>query len=153
MGEIVIAVNSINDEFAHAFIEVRTSVGIRQIHGEPSGNAFPGGLYSLIGDSTGINVETRLPPSEGGAYNSITLGQSIPDSVLNDVYRDVLAAAQGHFRNAQYEVPRLADPVAISTGHLARSISVGGISISIVPDFFRFNLWELIRTMAIGVVA
>lgn len=44
MGEIVIAVNSINDEFAHAFIEVRTSVSVLQIHGEPLGNAFPGGL-------------------------------------------------------------------------------------------------------------
>lgn len=92
-------------------------------------------------DSTSINVEPRLPPDDVGPYNSITLGGNILDRVLNDVYPDVLAAAQRHFEDAQYEFPRLADPIALSTGHLARSISVGGITIFIVPDFFSVQLW------------
>lgn len=118
MGRVSIAVNSVGDEFAHAFIEVetghrRTGLEIRQIHGEPLGNAFPGGVCSYLGDSTPIHVETRGLPDAGGPDNSITLARNIPDSVLNEVYEDVLADAQAHFGNAQYEVPRLADQITI----------------------------------------
>lgn len=48
MGDIRIAVNSISDKFAHAFIEVRTQTEIRQIHGQPLEMLFQAGFIVIL---------------------------------------------------------------------------------------------------------
>jgi hypothetical protein len=60
---------------------------------------------SLLDDRTGINVEERSA-DDSAPYNTITLGRNIPDDVLTKAFNTILADAQRHFANAQYEVAR-----------------------------------------------
>ena len=115
-GDVIIGVNEIDlrlgsDSFAHAFLRIAPSGGAgRDIHGEPIGGASWGGPMSLLDDRTGINVEERSA-DDSSPYNTITLGRNIPDDVLTKTFNAILADAQRHFANAQYEFPKQAFPL------------------------------------------